>query len=237
MAGSEMDTPIGAISTTISLKSFQTLTGMTAEQYLLAINDITVGDGAKITLEDFLTSVISHETGVVNVLEQGTDGKLLISPEEISDNSVSGDASNALTVGTDGLLFVPTAQVGQGADTDLSNLSATGEARFAIPDTIPKGTVSTGVIAMNWEEIYTASVTGSCSFSFESLSGDIKERFCEIEFTTTNASNPTLPTVGANFQWRNGIVPILSTSKGQILTFETKNGGTLIVGAYTRIGA
>ncbi len=62
------------ILNTTSIKNFTSLTAMTVDQYLLGVNSITVGDGSKITLANFIASMISSNAG--NTLEVGDDSKL-----------------------------------------------------------------------------------------------------------------------------------------------------------------
>ena len=86
--GTEIETPIGSIYTTTALKAFATLTNMTAEQFLLAINDSTLGDGAKIALKDFITGLISADSG--NLLAAGSDKKLTA---KLTDNVIFGTSN------------------------------------------------------------------------------------------------------------------------------------------------
>ena len=47
-----MNTPIGNITQTTPIKDFKELTEIELEQYLLGINNITQGDGVKISLQN-----------------------------------------------------------------------------------------------------------------------------------------------------------------------------------------
>lgn len=90
-----METPIGSIYTTTALKAFTTLTNMTPEQFLLGINDSTLGDGAKITLANFIASLISSDAN--NTLEVGADNKLAAT---VPANVIFGESDYGGTAST-----------------------------------------------------------------------------------------------------------------------------------------
>lgn len=71
-----MNTPVGKIVQTTPIKEFDELQSFNIEQYLLAINNIAQGDGARISLQNLISSSISSDVG--NLLEIGQDGKLSV---------------------------------------------------------------------------------------------------------------------------------------------------------------
>lgn len=82
MADTEMQTPVGAIYTTTALKAFTTLTGISPEQFVLAISNIALGDGGKITFADLIASMLSSDSG--NILEVGSDELLSVKGTSVS---------------------------------------------------------------------------------------------------------------------------------------------------------
>lgn len=82
-----METPIGTIYSTTAIKAFKTLTGLTPEQFLLGIDDISAGNGAKITLADLIASMISSDGG--NLLSVGTDDLLKAEGSSVSFDDLS----------------------------------------------------------------------------------------------------------------------------------------------------
>lgn len=71
-----MNTPLGQVVQTTPIKQFTELTSFDVQQYLLAINNIAQGDGARISLQNLINSSISSDAG--NLLEVGQDGKLSV---------------------------------------------------------------------------------------------------------------------------------------------------------------
>lgn len=71
-----MNTPIGEIRQTTPINSFKKLTEMELGQYLLGINNIAQGDGARISLQNLINGIISVDAG--NLIEIGQDGKLSV---------------------------------------------------------------------------------------------------------------------------------------------------------------
>lgn len=71
-----MNTPIGNITQTTPINSFKELTEMELGQYLLGINNIAQGDGARISLQNLINGIVSVDTG--NLIEIGQDGKLSV---------------------------------------------------------------------------------------------------------------------------------------------------------------
>lgn len=71
-----MNTPIGQITRTSPIKNFTELSKVELEQYLLGINNISQGDGSKVTLQNLITSMVSED--IENWLEIGNDGKLAV---------------------------------------------------------------------------------------------------------------------------------------------------------------
>ena len=71
-----MNTPLGNITQTTPINKFKELSKMEFEQYLLGINNITQGDGAKITLRNLIKGIASADAG--NLIEIGQDGGLSV---------------------------------------------------------------------------------------------------------------------------------------------------------------
>lgn len=71
-----MNTPQGQIVQTTPINQFLELQNFSTEQYLLAINNIAQGDGARISLQNLISSTVSSDVG--NLLEIGSDGKLSV---------------------------------------------------------------------------------------------------------------------------------------------------------------
>lgn len=71
-----MNTPIGNITQTTPINSFTELSEMSLGQYLLGINNIAQGDGARISLQNLINGIVSTDTG--NLIEIGQDGKLSV---------------------------------------------------------------------------------------------------------------------------------------------------------------
>ena len=80
-----MNTPVGQITQTSPIKSFKELSKVELEQYLLGINNISQGDGAKVTLQNLLLSMVSEDDA--NLLEIGTDGKLSVQSSALTNDT------------------------------------------------------------------------------------------------------------------------------------------------------
>ena len=77
-----VDTPAGTINQITPIREFVELTTITNAQYLLGIQNMSTGNGSKITFGNLITSLISGNAD--NKLVKGSDGKLFIStPIEI----------------------------------------------------------------------------------------------------------------------------------------------------------
>ena len=77
-----IDTPAGTINQITPIREFVELTTITNAQYLLGIQNMSTGNGSKITFGNLITSLISGNAD--NKLVKGSDGKLFIStPIEI----------------------------------------------------------------------------------------------------------------------------------------------------------
>ena len=109
-----METPIGTIYSTVALKAFTTIASITPEQFVLAIKDINLGDGAKISFSDLISSLISSDSG--NMLAVGSDSLLKANPSSISFDDLSG---------TDKVIFGDT-QYGGTISSDLNGISKSG---------------------------------------------------------------------------------------------------------------
>ena len=80
-----MNTPVGQIQQTSPIKNFKELSKVELEQYLLGINNISQGDGSKVTLQNLLTSMVSEDTA--NLLEIGNDGKLAVKSNTLTNDT------------------------------------------------------------------------------------------------------------------------------------------------------
>lgn len=99
-----MNTPIGNITQTTPINSFKELLQMQLGQYLLGINNIAQGDGARITLENLIKGIVS------------TDSSNLIEIDETGRLSVKAGASGAFDLST-GWATVPSITVDWSART------------------------------------------------------------------------------------------------------------------------
>lgn len=71
-----MNTPLGTITQTTPINSFYELNELQLNQYLLGINNIAQGDGARITLQNLIKSLPSLTAG--NLLQVDNTGKLSV---------------------------------------------------------------------------------------------------------------------------------------------------------------
>lgn len=71
-----MNTPIGNITQTTPINAFHELSEMQLGQYLLGINNIAQGDGAKITLRNLIKGIVSTDSN--NLIEIDSEGRLSV---------------------------------------------------------------------------------------------------------------------------------------------------------------
>ena len=71
-----MNTPIGNITQTTPINSFHELTEMQLSQYLLGINNIAQGDGARITLQNLIKGIVSTDEN--NLITLDSNGRLSV---------------------------------------------------------------------------------------------------------------------------------------------------------------
>jgi len=101
------------------------------------------------------------------------------------------------------------------------------------PKIIPFGTVSTGIKTMTVDRMHTANFTGSSTLAVPSITTTGEFAWCYIEFTTSNASYPTFPTV----KWDWDYTPTFSTTKVNCVFFRTMDNGTTWRASYKLGGA
>ena len=80
-----MNTPVGQIQQTSPIKNFKELSKVELEQYLLGINNISQGDGSKVTLQNLITSMVSED--IENLLKIGNDGKLAVKSNALTNDT------------------------------------------------------------------------------------------------------------------------------------------------------
>lgn len=71
-----MNTPLGSVKETTPINSFKELTSMELNQYLLGINNILQGDGARITLQNLIKGIISTDEN--NLIDLDNEGRLTV---------------------------------------------------------------------------------------------------------------------------------------------------------------
>ena len=71
-----MNTPLGSIQETTPINSFKELASIELNQYLLGINNILQGDGAKITLQNLIKGIISTDEN--NLIALDNKGRLIV---------------------------------------------------------------------------------------------------------------------------------------------------------------
>ena len=121
-----MNTPIGNITQTTPISSFHELTEMQLGQYLLGINNIAQGDGAKITLQNLIKGIVStDENNLIQIDNEGrlsvTSGAFDLSTGWATAPTITVDWSAGTVMGVGGVFYVEGVLV-----SALSNFIATG---------------------------------------------------------------------------------------------------------------
>lgn len=117
---------------------------------------------------------------------------------------------------------------------NYENLAPIAYVEKAVSNTIiPLGTVSTGTKTMTVNHNHTANFTGSSTLAVPSITTIGEFAWCYIEFTTSNASYPTFPTV----KWDNDYTPTFSTTRVNCVFFRTTDNGTTWRASYKFGGA
>ena len=87
-----MNTPLGSMKETTPINSFKELTSMELNQYLLGINNILQGDGARITLQNLIKGIISADEN--NLIALDSEGRLTVSSGAFDLNTGWATAPN-----------------------------------------------------------------------------------------------------------------------------------------------
>lgn len=118
----------------------------------------------------------------------------------------------------------------------ITNLSPSQVKDDLEPDTALVGTITGGNINLQLDTIHKGAViNGGGTLVLPDATGTTKLRNTCIFFTTNNASFPVKPTVGANFDWADGIMPSWSTTSKNRFVAETEDGVKWI-GYHKKLG-
>lgn len=123
---------------------------------------------------------------------------------------------------------------GIGADQDLSNLTATGNAKLINSNVVDLGTVSSGTTTLTVDRMHKVTFSGAATIALPTGLTSGVHYNCSLLVTMSSVVTITQPTV----TWAYGLTPTLtSTSVKYRLTYETIDGGTTWYGYWTQLGA
>lgn len=163
---------------------------------------------------------------------------------DVGGNTASNEVWTVTDTGTD--TFSLNDSVGNGAYTsggyvyllpksleDFANKAYLDNIIATQSKIIPFGTVTTGTKTMTVNRNHTANFTGASTLAVPTITTTNEFAWCYIEFTTSNASYPTRPTV----KWDNDYNPTFSTTKTNCVFFYTMDNGTTWKAKYCWQGA
>ena len=179
---------LGNIDQTTPINSFTTLSEMTIDQYLLGINNIVQGDGAKITYGNLIKNALSADTD--NILDLGSDGKLTVKAGLLGGAdgwaqapNLSVNWTNNTVTGLNGIFY-------------NDGLVVSALSNFTSPEFTFEGTLNTV------QYLYYNSSTETFSWSIDPYLGDKDEYYpicsiAQIE-TSSGPSGAGLPSSPSN---------------------------------------
>lgn len=111
------------------------------------------------------------------------------------------------------------------ADTDLSNLSATGLAKFAAVPLIAAVASSSGTLTLNLSaaEVFTTTITEGTTIAISNAKSAPIFNSLLLRITNGGAYTVNYP---SGTKYNNGIPPVLSVAGTDLLVLHTVNGGT-----------
>lgn len=111
------------------------------------------------------------------------------------------------------------------ADTDLSNLSATGLAKFAAVPLIAAVSSTAGALTLNLSaaEVFTTTITETTTIAISNAKSAPIFNSLLLRITNGGAYTVSYP---ANTKYNNGIPPVLSVAGTDLLVLHTVDGGT-----------
>lgn len=111
------------------------------------------------------------------------------------------------------------------ADTDLSNLSATGLAKFAAIPLVAAVSSVSGTLTLNLSaaEVFTTTITEDTTIVISNTLASPKFNSLLLRITNGGSYVVTYP---ANTKYNNGLAPVLTISGTDLLVLHTVDGGT-----------